>query len=91
MAYGTAASGSDWNEWRVRDVDSGKDLPDVIHWVKFSGASWTKDDKGFFYSRYDEPKGGASLRDANYFHKLYYHRLGTPQAEDKLDLRAARQ
>jgi prolyl oligopeptidase len=84
MAYGIAASGSDWNEWHVRDVDSGKDLPDVIHWVKFSGASWTKDDKGFFYSRYDEPKGGASLRDANYFHKLYYHRLGTQQAEDKL-------
>ena len=84
MAYGTAASGSDWNEWHVRDVDSGKDLPDVIHWVKFSGASWTKDEKGFFYSRYDEPKGGASLRDANYFHKLYYHRLGQPQSEDKL-------
>jgi prolyl oligopeptidase len=84
IAYGIAASGSDWNEWHVRDVDTGKDLPDVIKWVKFSGASWTKDDKGFFYSRYDEPKGGASLRDANYFHKLYYHRLGTPQAEDKL-------
>jgi prolyl oligopeptidase len=84
MAYGIAASGSDWNDWHVRDIDSGKDLPDVIHWVKFSGASWTKDDKGFFYSRYDEPKGGASLRDANYFHKLYYHRLGTQQSEDKL-------
>jgi prolyl oligopeptidase len=84
MAYGIATSGSDWNEWHVRDVDSGKDLPDVLHWVKFSGASWTKDDKGVFYSRYDEPKGGASLRDANYFHKLYYHRLGTPQSEDKL-------
>jgi prolyl oligopeptidase len=84
MAYGIAASGSDWNEWHVRDVDSGKDLPDILHWVKFSGASWTTDNKGFFYSRYDEPKGGASLRDANYFHKLYYHRLGTPQSEDKL-------
>jgi prolyl oligopeptidase len=84
LAYGTAASGSDWNEWHVRDIDTGKDLPDVIKWVKFSGASWTKDDKGFFYSRYDEPKGGASLRDANYFHKLYYHQLATPQAEDKL-------
>jgi prolyl oligopeptidase len=84
LAYGIAASGSDWNDWHVRDIDSGKDLPDVIHWVKFSGASWTKDDKGFFYSRYDEPQGGASLRDANYFHKLYYHRLGTQQSEDKL-------
>jgi prolyl oligopeptidase len=84
MAYGTAASGSDWMEWHVRDVDTGKDLPDLIKWVKFSGASWTKDNKGFFYSRYDEPKADSALRDTNYFQKLYYHRLGTPQTEDKL-------
>jgi len=83
MAYGTAASGSDWTEWHVRDVGTGQDLPDVIKWVKFSGASWTKDGKGFFYSRYDEPKG-AALRDTNYFQKLYYHQLGTPQTDDKL-------
>jgi prolyl oligopeptidase len=83
MAYGIATSGSDWNEWHVRDVDTGKDLPDDIKWVKFSGTSWTKDNKGFYYSRYDEPKG-ASMRDTNYFQKLYYHRLGTAQAEDKL-------
>jgi len=83
MAYGTAASGSDWEEWHVRDVDTGKDLPDLIKWVKFSGASWSKDGKGFYYSRYDEPKGTA-LRDANYFQKLYYHKLGTVQSEDKL-------
>lgn len=83
MAYGTQTSGSDWMEWHVRDVDTGKDLPDVLKWVKFSGASWTKDNKGFFYSRYDEPKGTA-LREANYFQKLYYHQLGKPQSEDKL-------
>jgi prolyl oligopeptidase len=83
MAYGTAASGSDWQEWHVRNVDTGKDLPDLIKWVKFSGASWTKDGKGFYYSRYDEPKGTA-LRDTNYFQKLYYHKLGTSQTEDKL-------
>src|SRR5215472_6056340 len=83
MAYGTAASGSDWQEWHVRDVGTGKDLPDVIKWVKFSGASWTRDGKGFFYSRYDEPKD-AVLREANYFQKLYYHRRGTPQSEDTL-------
>jgi len=83
MAYGTAASGSDWEEWQVRNVDTGKDLPDLIKWVKFSGASWSKDGKGFYYSRYDEPKGTA-LRDANYFQKLYYHKLGTTQSEDKL-------
>jgi len=84
MAYGTSASGSDWTEWHVRDVDSGKDLPDLLKWVKFSGASWTKDNKGFFYSRYDEPKAGTALTDTNYFQKLYYHQLGTSQAEDKL-------
>jgi prolyl oligopeptidase len=83
MAYGIATSGSDWNEWHVRDVDTGKDLSDDLKWIKFSGASWSKDNKGFFYSRYDEPTG-ASLRDTNYFQKLYYHRLGTPQADDKL-------
>ena len=83
MAYGIATSGSDWTEWHVRDVDTGKDLPDDLKWVKFSGASWTKDNKGFYYSRYDEPTG-ATLRDTNYFQKLYYHRLGTAQSEDKL-------
>jgi prolyl oligopeptidase len=83
IAYALAASGSDWNEWHVRDVDTGKDLPDLLKWVKFSGASWSKDGKGFYYSRYDEPTG-ATMRDTNYFQKLYYHRLGTPQSEDKL-------
>ncbi|HKU25410.1 MAG TPA: hypothetical protein VJQ54_08055, partial [Candidatus Sulfotelmatobacter sp.] len=83
LAYATAQSGSDWQQWHVRDVSSGKDLPDLLQWSKFSGAAWSKDDKGFFYSRYDEPKGTA-LRDTNYFQKLYYHRLGTSQAEDQL-------
>jgi prolyl oligopeptidase len=85
MAYGLSASGSDWSEWKVRDIETGRDLPDVVKWVKFSGASWTADGKGFFYSRYDEPKAGASdLSGVNEFQKLYYHRLGTPQAEDAL-------
>jgi len=83
MAYGIATSGSDWNEWHVRDIDTGNDFPDDLKWLKFSGASWTKDNRGFFYSRYDEPKG-AALRETNYFQKLYYHRLGTAQSDDKL-------
>jgi prolyl oligopeptidase len=83
MAYGLATSGSDWNEWHVRDIDTGKDLSDDLKWLKFSSASWSKDNKGFYYSRYDEPKG-AALRDTNYFQKLYYHRLGTAQSDDKL-------
>jgi prolyl oligopeptidase len=84
LAYGIAQAGSDWQEWRVRDVATAKDMPDVVKWVKFSGAAWTKDGKGFFYSRYDEPKAGTQMTGANYFHKLYYHRLGTPQSDDAL-------
>ncbi len=84
MAYGLSGAGSDWQEWKVRDIRSGQDLSDHIKWVKFSNASWTKDAKGFYYSRYDEPTEAAKLTRVNYFHKLYYHRLGTSQAEDKL-------
>jgi len=83
MAYSLSASGSDWQEWKVRDVESGKDTNDDLKWVKFSGASWTPDSKGFFYSRYDEPKEN-SLKGTNYFQKLYYHQLGTEQAADVL-------
>jgi prolyl oligopeptidase len=84
LAYSLSSSGSDWLEWHVRDVATGKDLPDVVKWSKFSGASFTKDGKGFFYSRYDAPKEQSMLRDSNYYHKLYYHKLGTPQSDDIL-------
>ena len=84
LAYSLSSSGSDWQEWHVREVATGKDLPDLIKWSKFSGASFSKDGKGFFYSRYDEPKEQSMLRDTNYYQKLYYHKLGTPQSEDAL-------
>ncbi len=84
MAYGLSTSGSDWQEWFVRNVETGEDTPDHLRWIKFSGASWTHDNQGFFYSRYDEPNEATKLEDANYFQKLYYHRLGTDQAEDLL-------
>ena len=84
IAYGLAAAGSDWNEWKVREIDSGKDLTDHLSWIKFSGVSWTKDGKGFFYSRYPEPEEGAALEDLNFYNKLYYHRIGTTQADDTL-------
>ncbi len=84
IAYGLAAAGSDWNEWKVRDVRTGKDLSDHLKWVKFSGASWTKDSTGFYYSRYDEPKPGDTLKGVNYFQKLYFHRIGAAQTEDRL-------
>lgn len=84
MAYGLSTSGSDWQEWKVRDVETGDDLSDHLKWVKFSGASWTTDNQGFFYSRYDEPNDATKLEDANYYHKLYYHKLGTDQSDDQL-------
>jgi prolyl oligopeptidase len=83
-AYGKAVAGSDWQVWQVRDLDTGKDLADKTEWVKFSSAEWTPDGKGFFYSRYDAPKEGAALSGVNYFQKLYYHRIGTPQSADQL-------
>lgn len=83
LAYSLSASGSDWQEWKVRDVESGKDLADHLKWSKFSDASWSSDNKGFFYERYDQPAGD-SLKDTNYFQKVYYHKLGTPQEEDTL-------
>ncbi|MGH8000675.1 MAG: prolyl oligopeptidase family serine peptidase [Brasilonema sp.] len=84
LAYGLSTAGSDWQEWKVRDIETGKDLKDHLKWIKFSGASWTNDSKGFFYSRYDEPKEKTKLEDVNYYQKLYYHKLGTPQSEDLL-------
>ncbi|MFS0517701.1 prolyl oligopeptidase family protein [Nostoc sp. UIC 10607] len=84
LAYGLSASGSDWQEWKVRDVETGEDLQDQLKWIKFSGASWTHDNQGFFYSRYDEPNEKTQLEDVNYYQKLYYHQLGQPQSEDVL-------
>jgi Serine proteases of the peptidase family S9A len=83
LAYSLSASGSDWQEWKVRDVETGQDLSDDLKWVKFSGVSWTRDNSGFFYSRYDEPKGD-SLKGTNYFQKVYFHKLGTAQSSDTL-------
>jgi len=84
VAYGLSSGGSDWEEWRVLDVDAGKDTDDVLKWVKFSAVAWRRDGTGFFYSRYDEPKAGNVLKVANKFQKLYFHRLGTKQNDDLL-------
>ncbi|MDD1422033.1 prolyl oligopeptidase family serine peptidase [Dolichospermum sp. ST_sed1] len=84
LAYGLSSSGSDWQEWKVRDIATGEDLQDHLQWIKFSSASWTHDHQGFFYSRYDEPNEKTKLEDVNYYQKLYYHQLGTPQSADIL-------
>lgn len=84
IIYGTSKGGSDWEEFRVRDVDTGKDLSDRLQWVKFSGASWAKDGSGFYYSRYPEPAAGDELTAENKNQTLWYHRLNTLQSEDRL-------
>ncbi len=84
MAYSLSASGSDWVEWHFRDVETGKDLPDVLKDIKFSGASFSKDAKGVFYSRFPATDEKARLTSLNYNQKIYYHQLGTPQLEDVL-------
>jgi prolyl oligopeptidase len=84
LAYGVAEAGSDWMTWRVQNLATNKVLDDEVKWVKYSGTSWTKDGKGFFYSRYDEPKKGVEFQSLTFNHKVYYHRVGTPQSEDVL-------
>ena len=81
LAYGISRGGSDWNEIMVMEVENGNKLDDHLKWIKFSGISWKND--GFYYSRYDEPKG-SELSGKNEFHKVFYHKIGTPQSEDKL-------
>ena len=85
FAYGLESSGSDWNEIHVRDLQTDQDLPDLVRWAKFTGISWTKDNRGFFYTRYPAPSSASgqkldSLRDP----RIYYHRLGDSQDRDQL-------
>jgi len=84
FAYALSEAGSDWQTWRIRDVESGKDLPDTLKWSKAGGGSWRHDGSGFYYTAYDPPKEGAALKATNEFEKLYFHRLGTPQSDDAL-------
>jgi prolyl oligopeptidase len=81
-AYAVAEAGSDWQIIRVVDVATSQPLPDEIKWVKFSGISWTNDDKGFFYSRFPAVETGKAYQSLNRDQKIYYHRLGTPQSDD---------
>ena len=84
FAYGQSEGGSDWSTYYVRELGTGKQLTDVVRWVKFSSLSWTEDGKGFFYGRYPEPRAGKALEDAVRDKKIYYHALGTPQSADRL-------
>lgn len=81
-AYAISRSGSDWQEFYVIDVATGRTLDDHIQWAKFSGAAWHGD--GFYYSAYDAPQEGREFSNVNEVHKIYYHKVGTPQSEDVL-------
>ena len=82
MAYTISRSGSDWREIYVIDLSTGKETGDHIQWAKFTGASWKGD--GFYYSAYDAPIAGKEFSNMNENHKIYYHKLGEPQAKDQL-------
>jgi len=84
LAYGVAEAGSDWVSWKVLSLSDREPLKDEIKWSKFGNASWTRDGRGFFYSRFPEPKAGETFQSLNLNQKVYYHRLGTPQSEDVL-------
>lgn len=84
MAYSTSLKGSDWSEWRVRDVASNTDLPDLIQHTKTGGVSWDHGGKGFWYARHEVPKAGEEYVAANALQTVWYHRLGTPQSDDVL-------
>ncbi len=81
-AYGISKGGSDWREFFVKEIATGKDLEDHIEWIKNSGVNWYKN--GFFYTRYDTPVKGDELKGENKNAKVYYHQIGTPQSEDLL-------
>ena len=82
VAYARNEAGSDWQQIRIMEVESRKELDDRLDWVKFSGASWKND--GFYYSRYPAPQAGMEFSNSNQNHWVYYHKLGTPQETDRL-------
>ena len=83
LAYAIQDGGSDWRTVRVMDVKTGKDLPDSIAWVKFSGLAWVGD-TGFFYSRFPAPEGDQAFQALNLNQSVYFHTIGTPQSADRL-------
>jgi prolyl oligopeptidase len=84
LAYAVSRSGSDWQEWRIRNVETGADLPETLQWSKFSGAAWAKDSSGFYYGRYPAPAEGETFQQANYNQQLAFHRLNALQSDDSL-------
>src|SRR5215204_2380729 len=82
VAYGVAIAGSDRSEWRVKDVETGQDLADVLPPNRQGGISWLKDNSGFFYSGFKATEKGKELKATTFGQKFYFHKLGTPTSED---------
>ena len=84
LAYGISEGGADWRTLLVRELETGKQLTDTVRWLKGGGMSWTKDGRGFYYSRFPQPEAGKQLQNAIRDEKMYYHRIGTTQSQDVL-------
>jgi prolyl oligopeptidase len=84
LAYAVSEGGSDWMTWRVREVESGEDLADVVEWSKFTGAAWLRDGSGFYYGAFDPPEEGRELLGQNDALRICFHRIGTTQREDRV-------
>jgi prolyl oligopeptidase len=91
LAYATSEGGSDWRTWRLRDVASGYNHPDVIEWSKFVGAAWRKDGSGFYYGAVARPDPGRELEQENRAPDIRFHRVGTLQEADDLVFSAPEQ
>jgi len=83
IAYGLSTSGSDWKEIKIRNIDTGKDYEEIIKWSRSGGVAWKHDNSGFYYNRYPEP-GTVAKEDETKYNRVYWHKLDTPQSEDKL-------
>jgi len=83
-AYAIAQAGSDWTEWHVRDIATGKDLPDLVSWTKFTNAEWTHSGDGFYYQRFPRPTDQTALTASNKNAQVFFHRMGEPESADKL-------
>ena len=83
-AYGVAVAGSDRTEWKIMEVDTGRYLNDTLKPNRQGGVSWLNDNSGFFYSRFPDAQEGAELKSQNFYQKLYFHKLGTSQSDDKV-------
>ena len=84
LAYATSEAGSDWKTWRVRDVATGADRPDLVEWAKYGDAAWRADKSGFYYSAVDRPGEGDEYTEQVGLVRIFFHSLGTPQADDQL-------